>query len=322
MLRPALLLPTILSCSCLCSAQAVSKVQFESVLRGPMYESGYVLDWNWPVLSTLSVYGPSAKFLYTVQNRETDRHYFASAIDADGRMARAYHINLDRSEEGRIDVLDMSGQVLRTINTGSYQTTSLIYAPDHTLWTVGFVGCTLDDEFNVVRHYASTGEKLGEAVPWSQIQGSFNSCTALQPLIGYRVLFSANDRFGFIGNNGKTLAKWIEVGFDGKLLGQYDLSPYHGRYFNPRAMTSSGDVYAQIGENGDYHKGYAVLDRSSCTWRKVSGCPEGRLIGADGDNLVFAQSGDGATSLEKVAATALVVEDSETAAVAAVSKRN
>jgi hypothetical protein len=304
MLRPGILLFSFLSLGSLCGGQALFGVQFEGSLLAPRYERGYVLDWNSPANDTLTLYGPEAKPLYSVANRGGDGAYVAWSVDTDGTTAR---VSFHAPSQGRIDVLDASGRVLRTINSGSYQAAHVTFGPDHTIWTVGFVdGCDFrTDDFNVVRHYSRTGEELGEALPWSQIADDDNACNTVKPVLGGIFMLSASDRFGFL-TFGRP--RWIEVGFDGHLLGQYDLSWRPGAsVFLPLAMTSSGNVYARIDKDREF-KGYAMLDRSTGTWRKITGYPEGSLIGADGEKLVFSERGDGQTTLQEVTSTALGVQ--------------
>ena len=70
----------------------------------------------------------------------------------------------------------------------------------HGIWLSAFVNDfeSRDEDFDVFRHYARTGEELAEALPWSQIAGDNDPYTALQPIEGGRRLFSASDRVGFI----------------------------------------------------------------------------------------------------------------------------
>jgi hypothetical protein len=53
-------------------------------------------------------------------------------------------------------------------------------------------------------------------------------------------------------------------------------------------MTSGGKVFAKVYKEQNM-VGYAFLDKLNNTWRKVIGFPEGLLVGADGEDLVFAQ---------------------------------
>ena len=281
MLRSAILL----ALAALCSGQTETQLEGSLVLSA--YPGGYLLDWNHNGGRNAVIYGPDAKPLYTF----SDLLRYVWTIDIDGVAAR--------SHRGYIDLLDTAGKVDRTINTGSYNAQHLVFAPDHTLWTVGFVVGyeELADDFNVVRHYSRTGQELGEAIPWRSIQGDHNAYTALPAVLDGRRLFAASDRIGFLSNANSEQPKWIEVSFAGVLMGQYDLGKYVDPHFSPMAMTASGGVYGAIFRDRWSIEGYGVFDKADRTWHKVIGYPKARLIGADGDTLVFSKSKGGWTIL-------------------------
>ena len=257
------------------------------------YEGGHVLGWDAPVFHTFTVYGADANPMYALPQVGPDNtSHVVWAVDTDGMAVRGYH---DWQQQGRIDLLDATGKATRTIDTGSYYPTHLTFAPDHSIWAVGYVyPYEPSADFNVVRHYARTGEKLGEAVPWSQIAADHNSYTALQPFDGARCLFSASDRIGFVTLASMGGDKWIEVTFSGELLGQYDLGSVGRKTFWPVAVTTDGGVYGRIYEDGSF-AGYGLLDKSKAAWSKVTGYPNGKLIGADGDNLMFSRNNGAGT---------------------------
>ena len=293
--RSTILLFCLLALAAFCSGQ--TEIQLEGSLVLSAYPGGYLLDWNYPgQQNPITFYGPDAKPAFTFSKCQL----CIWAIDVDGVAARSYHTD---PFQGHVDILDTTGKVERTIHTGLYEAQRLVFAPDHTLWTVGFLlGYEkLADDFNVLRHYARTGEELGEALPWRTIQGDLNAYTALQPFIGGRWLFAGSDRIGFLflANDGQS--QWIEVSFAGVLLGQYDLGKYVDPHFSPMAMTASGGVYGAIFRDRWSIEGHGILDKADHTWHKVTGYPKGRLIGADGDTLVFAKSKGGWTVLYKVA---------------------
>jgi hypothetical protein len=288
MRHSGILLLGVLGLTAFCGEQAGVEGRFDGSLA-LMYENGYVLGWDDAfTYKALILYRADAKPLYSVSHSGPDGHrYFVWAADSDGLAVRAYH---DRHFQGRIDLLDPAGIVIRSVDTGSYEATRLTFAPDHSIWTVGYIypHNSSSADFNVVRHYARTGEKLGEAVPWSQIEGENNAYTALQGIIGASRLFAASDRIGFVALSNWGNSKWVEVAFSGAVLGQYNLGSYDRECFSPHAMTANGNVYGQI-SNHRALAGYGVLDRAKGGWVKVTDCPEGLLIGADGDRLVFAE---------------------------------
>lgn len=277
--------------------------------RTLIYEGGHVLGWDAPAYHMFTLYRANGSSIFALPQRGADNtSYVVWAADTDGVAVRGYH---DGQEKGRIDLLDATGKAARTIDTGSYNPTHLTFAPDHSIWAVGYLyPCEPSVDFNVVRHYARTGEKLGEAVPWSQIAADNNAYTALQPFDGGRGIFSASGRIGFITLASSGHGKWIELTFSGDLLGQYDLGSYGRKAFWPLAITTGGSVYGRISEDGSF-AGYGLLNKSEATWSRVTGYPAGKLIGADGENLVFSRNNGGWTVLENMDTKAFTLQRSQ-----------
>src|SRR6185437_11990721 len=157
------------------------------------------------------------------------------------------------------------------------------------------------------------------ALPWSQIAGDYNSYTALQPIIGGRWFYAGNDRLGFEPRLHYGRGTWVEVSFSGVLLGKYDLGGLGEPYHDPVAMTADGSVYAAIYKD-DRFDGWATLDRSKQAWHKVSGYPKGRIIGSDGENLVFSKRDGAWTILQFVPSDSLRFEKVQQETAALVTK--
>jgi len=289
-MRPALSPLLSLSFVILCAAQTPVTAQYEGLPGVALYQNGYLLSWDNPKFSQVTVYGRDTQAAYSLAEHRDGTFNAAWAVDSDGVAAVAY--NTRETWEGRLDLLDLTGKLTRTINTGSYIPRHVVFAPDHTIWTVGFLDRGLD--FNVLHHYARTGEELGQALLWSQIASEHNSYTALQSIHGGRWLYAANDRIGFLSQSHYGHSTWIEVSFSGVLLGKYDLGTGQQLSYRPVAMTAAGTLYAAI-YNEKGFEGYAVLDRPSDAWRTIAASPEGKIIGSDGKNVVFCQR-DGATT--------------------------
>ena len=230
--------------------------------------------------------------------------------DGDGFGAVSYH----RTAQGeRIDLLDESGKVVQTIDTGAYHATSLMFAADHSIWAIGYVDpCGTNGEFKVLRHYARSGEELSQAVAWSQLGSNANSCTALQSFIGGTFLFVGKERIGFV-TLGSGANQWTEATAGGEVLGQYALKQADGEGFTPMAMTAEGKVYGRIWKDG-HSLGYGLIDEANRTWHRIGGQPGGRLIGADGEQLVFWNKNE--AGLQRVAVDRLAVQGAGSVAVA------
>jgi len=72
------------------------------------------------------------------------------------------------------------------------------------------------------------------------------------------------------------MGEWIETDLKGKEIGRWDFKA--GRSL--LAFTESGALYGQEHD-------VAIFDRSSHSWRPVAEMPNGILLGADGNSLVF-----------------------------------
>lgn len=300
------------------SAAQTPSVRYEALPGAARYSTGYLFSWNSPQYADVAFYGRDAQPAYSVTEHKDGIYHVGWAVDSDGVAAGVYEQR--EPWEGRIDLFDLSGKRIRTIKTGSYISQRIIFAPDHTLWTVGFIAGNdgSKGDFNVLRHYARTGQDLGEALRWSQIASDHNSYTALQPIVGSTWMYAGDDRIGFEALSNYEGHIWFEVSYSGALLGKYDL----GREpcYQPLAMTTSGAVYAAVYKD-DHFDGWAALDRSQKAWHKITGYPKGRIIGSDGENLVFATREGASTILHFIPTGALQAEKLQPETTGLVSKR-
>jgi|GEM_PF-2450395 len=303
-----------------CSAQTSADPQYEGSLGPVSYNGGFILNWDSPAYTQVSIYGPDRKIEYSNALRTSDGWFYdVWALDSDGIAARGSTWQGPGKHEGRIELLDRAGKPVQTIKTGSYLPQHVVFAPDHTLWTIGYEEDydSRAEDFNVLRHYARNGEEIGQGLPWLQIAVDFNAYSSFQACLGCNQLYATNDRIGFWLHLYEGRGTWIEISTAGTLLGKYDLGKYHELYYQPRAMTAGGSVYARIFKE-DRFNGWAVLDRSKNRWRRVSGYPKGVIIGSDRENIIFSQHDGAWTVLHSVSPESLRVEPlkQETAAVA------
>jgi len=288
-----------------CVAQTPVTAQYENLPGVAVYSNGYLLSWDSPQYTQVTLYGRDGKPAFSAPEQIGDSSPVMWAVDSDGLVAGAYTPN--RLMEGRIDLLDSFGNVTHTINTGLYIPQQLVFAPDHTIWTGGYNAANRGtQDFNVLHHYARTGEELGQALPWSQISGDFRH-PVIGTLLGGQLLYVANDRIGWNAALHPGSRTWIEVSFSGVFLGKYDLKTADGLSLFPVAMTASGNAYAMIFKS--HSARFAVLDRSKRVWQKVVGDPSGALIGSEGDNLVFSNLDGARTTLKFVPSGSLRVEE-------------
>lgn len=291
------------TCAFLCAGQTPATAQYQDLPGiAERYDNGYLFAWNNPSYTQVAFYSRDTKPAFTVAEHKDGIYHVAWAVDSDGVAAGVYQPR--HLWEGRIDLLDASGKIIRTINTGSYVPQHIVFGSDHTIWTVGFYAENDgSQDFNAVHHYARTGEELGQALLWSQMTHDDNSYTALQALVGGRRLYVANDRIGFVAPH-RGHSTWIELSFSGFLLGKYELGTYQDVEYQPVAMTAGSGVYAAIYKDRRFD-GWAALDRSTGVWQTLAGYPQGKIVGSDADNLVFSKPNGDSTVLQFVPAASL-----------------
>jgi hypothetical protein len=291
-----------LACAVWSFGQTIETIRYENLPATVLYSNGYLVGWDSPNYTEATIYGRDSKLMYSKPEREGSLVYSnAWAVDSDGVTAGIY--TRRQPWTGRLDLLDANGNVKASLNTESYLPQHVVFAPDHTLWTVGFIAGNdgSKGDFNVLRHYSRSAQELGQALHWSQIAGNHNSYTALQPYIGGRQLYASNDRIGFLSrsDDGTNSSTWIEVSFSGELLGIYGSGNVADCIYIPAAMTANGSVYAMVYQNKQF-EGWVALNRSEKTWQKVSGLPKGKLIGSQGEDLIFAQRDQNGATLQFV----------------------
>ncbi len=287
-----------------CVAQMPVTTQYENLPGVALYSNGYLLSWDSPHYTQFTLYGRNAKPAFSAPDR-TDDSSVTWAVDSDGVVACAYR--LPHLREGRIDLLNLTGNVTGIIDTGSYIPQQVAFAPDHTIWTASYNARNdRAQDFNVLHHYARTGEELGQSLSWTQIAGDLKAPVIESPR-GLQLLYIANDRIGWNEVLHRGSRTWIEVSFSGVLLGKYDLKTTDGLSLMPVAMTATGNTYAMIFKSDSAR--FAVLDRSKEVWQKVVGDPGGVLIGSEGDNLVFSNLDGAWTTLKFAPSGSLRVEE-------------
>ena len=205
-------------------------------------------------------------------------------------MAGAVEYSRDgtsRTIGGGIAVFDRSGKQMRFFDTGTYLPTQVCFAPDHSIWTLGWQGPKAsgpdqDNDYFILRNYSQEGQKFGAFLPRSSFEPEPDP---IGPITGGWQLRIINDRIGALFYGSSILApgqksrpaQWVEVDLKGKVLGRWEV----GTEWFPWAFAQSGNLYTQTRD------AVLMFDRSTKAWRRVAGTPAGLLLGADGDNLVF-----------------------------------
>lgn len=162
----------ILTVALLVVGLAFAATQYSGLAGVFNYNNGYILSWNTSPVTRVALYTHDGKLAYSVSPQKGDSSSTTWALDSDGVVASAY--GLLQPREGRIDLLDSTGNVTGKISTGSYIPCQVVFAPDHTIWTASFdANNDGTQDFNVLHHYARTGQELGQTLLWSQLSDDF-----------------------------------------------------------------------------------------------------------------------------------------------------
>ena len=256
---------------------------FQEKFEGPLPNVNlYQLDGH-------SVY--EAKVMLPGSSQTEIRHL---AVKEDGSgLVCVYAVQQDGAVARCLALLDSAGNLIRVIRTTPFQPYRACFGPDGTIWALGAnweaINQGIDAE--IFEHYSADGELLGKMVPRFSIPDVMLPISA-----NINWMRACEDRIGIWITEKSHL--WIELSADGSgLLGVWRVLPPvtdEPRTVSGLAYTPEGAVYASF--SGGIQK-IAVLwwlDRSTSTWVPV---PEfsmshgdaglGRLLGIDGDQLVF-----------------------------------
>jgi hypothetical protein len=254
----------------------------------PKFEKGYLFE-N-PSSEDLIVYARDGAraFAKTLTAPYGYADVLDAAVDQNGGFAVSMlYQNEHEFVRGAIAYLDPTGKQIRTVETVHFLAAQLCYAPTGELWAFGEErtneNFTATRGLYLFRKYDSDGKEIGRYThrirfmsgPWPGSLAAFGSSVRLQ---------IDHDRVGALANGYNSQAEWIEIDFQGKLLGQWKLGgEQHGLAFI---------------DNGELYKTSAGLiakfDRATSTWTPVKDCepPAERfgsistLLAADGNAVV------------------------------------
>jgi hypothetical protein len=238
----------------------------------PTYTHGHIAVHD---LTGVSVYQADGKLRYKVPLSAT-RGMRNVANDKDGKLAITIHRSGDG---GHVAIFDRTGSLTRMIDIPDAQPSSVVFAPDHSLWVTvvrrPFHSETAAD-YGLLRHYSPEGELLESFLPRS----SFKSVDdPIQTVAALPDVHMGRDRIAvYLKARTNSNSLWVEVSPSGKELGRWAVP----RNVVPRGFTSGGTAFAQ-GLDQLY-----VLDRAKSIWVPTTAAAPGTLIGTEGARLVFA----------------------------------
>ncbi len=258
----------------------------------PTFDKGYLAVYE--PEHAISLYGPDGRLAYkaTVQVPVPSATIIVvhnASPDSDGSVAVTvdYRVEKEKYVRGGIAFFNNIGNQTAFIDTASdYFPTQVCFGPDHSIWTIGWRGGiqTNTADYFVLRNYARDGRLLGAFLARSSFEQEVAG-----PMIGGWQLRSANGRIGAViyatsavDPAERPVPQWIETDFHGNIVRRVDIP-----HKMIEAFTSNGSLYAR-----QYSGGYVIFDAATKLWRTAAGFPGGRLLGADGNKLVFLAGDD------------------------------
>lgn len=265
------------------AAEPVREVRFEGRLAPlyilPNFDNGYLVAFE---SGGIAVCGPHGRLACRVFDRTTMEPEAVcnrgdnAAVDTDGTIAvTLYRVKGRTQTRGGIAIFTRTGMRKGFIDTGRFVPSAVAFAPDHSIWTFGtrFIDPGFRDYF-ILHHYLQDGTRRGEFLPRSGFATDDEPGYAGHG--GWRLRVSGNRVGAALGGTRLENRWWIEFDLEGRETGRWRTGNR-----DPGAFTASGSVYAREME------GISVLDRATGQWRPVVPPFAGRLLGHDGDNLVF-----------------------------------
>ena len=207
---------------------------------------------------------------------------------------------------GYLAIVSLDTADIKMVQTAPFEGRTLTYAPDGTLWILGWelgqerrLSRTLPH--SALRRFTGQGELISQHLPWPETQ-----CW-IHPSRGGPSLAASADRIGVMLEE---CNRWMEFSLEGELLGQWQwqvegyenaieatFTPFHA------VMTEEGNVYCDIHINVSIDDRLVTnwalysLNRKKSIWELVDTQNAaaalgwvGVLAGIDGESLVMVAS--------------------------------
>lgn len=218
-----------------------------------------------------------------------------AAVDKDGTIALAVGglVGPGYWHGAGIVLFDPTGRQIRLIDTEDYQPTEVAFGPDHSIWAIGMVGespsqISLSD-YKTLRNFSPDGPQLGAFLPRSTLP-AVRYQDVEEPLVTPCMcrweLRVANDNVEVILRRAQI---WVQTDLNGKEKRRWEIRATYNdpvdpvtSLYRPSAFTDDGRAWRRDDRQ------LKLFDRSVGIWNNVPfEVPDGILLGADGDDLVF-----------------------------------
>jgi hypothetical protein len=250
----------------------------------PTFDHGYLVVYDWD--HRIDVFSPDGALMYSVAAQAPASDWSDienGAVDEDGTLAAAVRAVSahGRARGGGIALFDRTGRQTGFFDTGEYLPTQVAFGPDHSIWTLGWLGsdttASLTADYCVLRKYAQDGQQLGAFLPRSLFPHPEDLAREplIMPMLGLWELRVANERVVAVLHRSRL---WVQADMNGQEMGRWDIVP-NGR---PSAVTKDGRVWQKNGSH------LQLFNRTTGVWQAVAfDAPDGTLLGAEGNSLVF-----------------------------------
>jgi hypothetical protein len=280
----------------------------------PITDQGYLFEWKGVPAYGLTAFDPTGQLAYEVNITAPDgspahirSHGSDITVDSDGRVLLAIWFGEPGHLKGSgLVMLDATGKQVQFVDTGRFVPDAACFGPDHSIWVIGtqyappdgsvFVSGIQNSvdhrqtaDYNLVRKYSPDGKLVGSFLPRSLFPSGLPPGAA-----GW--MKSSSDKIGIMAYPGKVAndPEWIELDFEGKLLGRWKLGPSYGvqHYMGGFAFTAEGRLFAEtvtcpLRVQCSYRLEF--LDRATSSWVPTNENPLDRFrvpLGADKDKIV------------------------------------
>jgi hypothetical protein len=266
-------------------------------LRVPEFSHGYVIVYqpeSGPA-NSFTAFAPDGRLAFSKTIEVPGgTHVSLSTVDfdAEGNSAVAANALGAAGYLHSLLLFDAAGRQTGFVDTGRYVPLDVAIAPDHSIWTMGWMRGTgnpvMEDgqEYMVVRQFAPDGRQMGGFLP------RYAFPARAEPAASPRIQVT-KDRVGVLIGSGKSGndKEWVELDLRGNAIDRVRFENDSG--IIRIALTEDDHVYLQAHGYGDLF----MLDRAAHAWKPVPN-QASALVGADGNRLVYRKSGSGPMLLQ------------------------
>jgi hypothetical protein len=268
----------------------------------PALDKGHLLFMRHPMDGTVGVYRADGQRVFETVLHSPDGGLVRvndAALDTDGAVAVA--ASLPPTRGGAVIFLDSAGKQTQFVPTGRYMPQHICFDRSHSAWVFGaqqdetMTGRFDREDYALVRRYSRDGKETGAFLQRSLFPGRGTHFAAGRGF--FWTVRASDEKVGALAHYVELNRRkeWVEMDLDGNLLGRWSLPIPDVWIFPGRGMafTSDGRFFIGTRDEESRKTNLLVLDRATGTFRPDGSrdLPPGVLLGADGNDLVFADQG-------------------------------